>query len=831
MPLPGDLTTVTVTGTFGDPSTGAPYSGYVTFTPSTTLTDSTGHIIMPAAGVQATLTNGVISKPLLATDNANVQPAGWTWQVSFNLQGVQIPPWSFQLPSNLGPTVDLSALTQVVPQPAVTTYLQAPLNLADLGNKTLARANLSAAKSGANSDITSLLGLTTPLPVNEGGTGTNVQTFISTTIVPAPTGVQATDAANITAAITAAGAGGTLYFQYTGTSYVADQLAPLAMQTWTGKATIQRPNGSTNSVIACTGVSNWTMRDLIVDGNASNSTATSNAAIYVTNGSWVRLHNVTVQNCPAGNSAVIFRGTIRGLIDACQFFNVGYGVSLGLMHGDAYASYGNVIRGCFIDTTTNDAIFITENLGSNAVAVVGSVFGTVIQGCTVRNFGDCGVEVGSGSVGTTVTGCTFQGISNANGNQGVLCRDAAHVTISNCTVSNLTKTGSNGVYIIDLNGNCTDININNVDVTNCGYGILAIGGTSPSAIGAAHKGINISGGTIDTTTADGIQLTNVSRFSITGTDVYNAGNQGISIGKFNTANSGSVNGTISTCTIMNSSQATAGSFGGIEIFQNSADVTITACRIGDDQGTKTQGYGIRIFDSTVSNIKISGCDLTNGGTVANFSNAAGTTQGIEVYRCTGISPVGLRTAITRDDNEPDAADHGLISWSYPARMATISSGVPVNGCLYLVAETPRNAFTTTKTYFSWASAGSGPTAGQNWIGWYDMATGTLRASVEISSLIGGTAGEQSPSWSASYSGPGGYYWKAYLFNCTTPPTMYRMPGAADNATFNAGIGTAANYMYCHNGSGLTALPSSLTLSANSISSSPDAPRVFWGATG
>lgn len=38
---------------------------------------------------------------------------------------------------------------------------------------TTARANLSAAKSGANSDITSITGLTTPLSVLQGGTGAN----------------------------------------------------------------------------------------------------------------------------------------------------------------------------------------------------------------------------------------------------------------------------------------------------------------------------------------------------------------------------------------------------------------------------------------------------------------------------------------------------------------------------------------------------------------------------------------------------------------------------------------------------------------------------------
>lgn len=47
-------------------------------------------------------------------------------------------------------------------------------------NATDARTNLSAAKSGANSDITSLSGLTTPLSVAQGGTGVQVTRTIST---------------------------------------------------------------------------------------------------------------------------------------------------------------------------------------------------------------------------------------------------------------------------------------------------------------------------------------------------------------------------------------------------------------------------------------------------------------------------------------------------------------------------------------------------------------------------------------------------------------------------------------------------------------------------
>jgi hypothetical protein len=64
---------------------------------------------------------------------------------------------------------DATTLTQV--NTAIATALLKASNLSDVANATTARGNLTAAKSGANSDITSLTGLTTPLTVAQGGTG------------------------------------------------------------------------------------------------------------------------------------------------------------------------------------------------------------------------------------------------------------------------------------------------------------------------------------------------------------------------------------------------------------------------------------------------------------------------------------------------------------------------------------------------------------------------------------------------------------------------------------------------------------------------------------
>ena len=58
--------------------------------------------------------------------------------------------------------------------PGLITPLTVAQGGTGAGNANTARTNLSAAKSGANSDITSLTGLTTPLSLAQGGTGTNI---------------------------------------------------------------------------------------------------------------------------------------------------------------------------------------------------------------------------------------------------------------------------------------------------------------------------------------------------------------------------------------------------------------------------------------------------------------------------------------------------------------------------------------------------------------------------------------------------------------------------------------------------------------------------------
>lgn len=125
MPLPGDLTTITVTGTYLDGG-GNPLTGHVTFTPTADLQDSTGHVVLRAAPLYAYLTSGVISIVLPCTDNATLNPAAWAYTVTEALSdGSQSLPnrsYTIQVPHTLGTTVDITTLIPVNPPTSYSTW-------------------------------------------------------------------------------------------------------------------------------------------------------------------------------------------------------------------------------------------------------------------------------------------------------------------------------------------------------------------------------------------------------------------------------------------------------------------------------------------------------------------------------------------------------------------------------------------------------------------------------------------------------------------------------------------------------------------------------------
>jgi hypothetical protein len=107
MPLPPDLSTVTVSGTFLD-ATGRALNGSVTFSPSAVVTDSTGHVVVDGPRAYWLSGGSFTSDPLVATDN-DLSPAGWLYEVMIAIEDIQPQAWSLAIPHEPSP-VDISAL-------------------------------------------------------------------------------------------------------------------------------------------------------------------------------------------------------------------------------------------------------------------------------------------------------------------------------------------------------------------------------------------------------------------------------------------------------------------------------------------------------------------------------------------------------------------------------------------------------------------------------------------------------------------------------------------------------------------------------------------------
>lgn len=120
MALPGDITTITVTGTYLT-AAGTALSGMVTFTPSTpVIVDTTGSVILGGVGITVALSPAG-SFSVVLPNTGQLLPGGWSYTVTENIGGLQPRSYSISIPHSLGTTVDLSAVTPIVPGSTTVT--------------------------------------------------------------------------------------------------------------------------------------------------------------------------------------------------------------------------------------------------------------------------------------------------------------------------------------------------------------------------------------------------------------------------------------------------------------------------------------------------------------------------------------------------------------------------------------------------------------------------------------------------------------------------------------------------------------------------------------
>jgi hypothetical protein len=173
MPLPGNVSTLVVLGTFLTPE-GNPSTGTITFTPSRWLTNSGADVAIPNSSVTKTLgTAGNFSVTLPVTDDADLQPANWFYTVSEVVDGVS-QSYAILLPGTAGAggTVYLADLAPAVELGPEYASLRGPAGEA----ATVTVGTVTAGTAGG-----------TPAVTNSGTTSEAVLDFV---LVPGDTGPQ-----------------------------------------------------------------------------------------------------------------------------------------------------------------------------------------------------------------------------------------------------------------------------------------------------------------------------------------------------------------------------------------------------------------------------------------------------------------------------------------------------------------------------------------------------------------------------------------------------------------------------------------------------------------
>ncbi len=113
MPLPNNLTTITVTGTYLDIA-GNPIAGQVKFTPRAVLKNVTSNVILINSTITVTLNaNGAFSQALVATNDSDAAPINFTYRVEEAFVGGRT--YDILVPSaTVGGTLDLADVSPAV---------------------------------------------------------------------------------------------------------------------------------------------------------------------------------------------------------------------------------------------------------------------------------------------------------------------------------------------------------------------------------------------------------------------------------------------------------------------------------------------------------------------------------------------------------------------------------------------------------------------------------------------------------------------------------------------------------------------------------------------
>ena len=480
-----------------------------------------------------------------------------------------------------------------------------------------ARSTIAAAASGANSDITSITGLTTALTVAQGGTGSTTAGGARTNLAAAASGSNAditalTNAAGIQIGAPTLGAQGAgtinatgLFINGVGVGTGSGSVTSVAMTvpsflsvtgspvTTSGTLAVSLSGTALPVVNGGTGQTTYTNGQLLIGNTTGNTltkaTLTAGTGISITNGTG----SITIAS--TGGSGTVTSVAASGGTTGLSFSGTPITTSGTLTLGGtlALASGG---------TGATSASGARLNLGAAASGANADI--TSLTGLTTA------ISIAQGGTGVTGTPTNGQ----------VLIGNAGSYTLSTLTAgSGITVTNSaGGITIASTSGGGS---VTSVDVSGGTTGLTTSGGpiTGAGTITLAGTLALANGGSGATTAAGARTAFDVP--SRTGTDA--SGTWGISV----TGNAGTVtNGVVTTGTYADPAWITslAGSKISGNITGNAANVTGTVAIANGGTGATTAALARTALDVPTR----TGTDASGTWSISVTGNAGTATNGV-----------------------------------------------------------------------------------------------------------------------------------------------------------------------------------------------------------
>jgi len=257
-------------------------------------------------------------------------------------------------------------------------------------------------------------------------------------------------------------------------------------------------------------------------------------------------------------------------------------------------------------------------------------------------------------------------------------------------------------------------------------------------------------------------------------------------------------------------QFAANTYDDLHIASGVSHVSVSGCHFDTDpfNGIGSPAARSAVYaESGAASVGLSGCDILTSG----YGTAQVVDPGGVIYQGGGntgwVAPPALQAPWVPSDNL-------LLAASQDPKTVGNSSQILSAGALYLIKLNIRQNMTLSKTWWYVSTAGSGTSTG-TYSGLYSSAGSLLTGSADAATALS-TAGAASISLSAPQTlAAGTFVWAGILSNLSgTQPTLTRTATLIGPVNFGLSLSAA---QACVNGTGLTALPGSITPSANTTS--------------